>query len=48
MQFKKLKLHSFLLVYGNHFSIPNKFIMLNMNVKCATEHLLFIKQFYKL
>lgn len=29
-------------------SIPNKFIMLNMNVKCATEHLLFIKQFYKL
>lgn len=38
MQLKKLKLHSFLLVYGN----PNKFIMLNVNVKCATEHLLFI------
>lgn len=48
MQLKKLKLHSFLLVYGNHFYIPNKFIMLNMNVKCATEHLLFIKQFLQI
>lgn len=41
MQLKKLKLHSFLL-NCNHLFIPNKFIMLNMNVKCVTEHLLFI------
>lgn len=42
MQLKKLKLHSFLLLYGNHLFIPNKFIILNVNVKCVTEHLLFI------
>lgn len=42
MQLKKLKLHSFLLLNCNNLFIPNKFIMLNMNVKCVTEHLLFI------
>lgn len=45
MQLKKLKLQSFLLALENIYGLlssPNKFIMLNLNVKCATEHLLFI------